>query len=66
MIAPGADDDGSGIAVLTEVLRIIVMSGYKPEKTVQIMGFAIEEIGLVGSREIASEYKRKGKNVIGM
>ena len=66
MIAPGADDDASGVAILTEVLRAIVMTKYKPEKTIHLMGFAVEEIGLVGSREIASEYRRKGKNVVGM
>ena len=66
MIAPGADDDASGVAVLTEVLRAIVRTKYKPEKTIHLIGFAVEEIGLVGSREIASEYRRKGKNVVGM
>ena len=66
MIAPGADDDASGVAVLTEVLRAIVRTKYKPEKTIYLIGFAVEEMGLVGSREIASEYRRKGKNVVGM
>ena len=66
MPAPGADDNGSGLAVLTEVLRSIVMAGYKPETTIHLIGFAIEEIGLVGSREIASAYHKQGRNVVGM
>ena len=66
MIAPGADDNASGVAVLTEVLRAIVRTKYKPEKTIHLIGFAVEEIGFPGSREIASEYRRKGKNVVGM
>ena len=66
IIAPGADDNASGVAVLTEVLRAIVRTKYKPEKTIHLIGFAVEEIGFPGSREIASEYRRKGKNVVGM
>ncbi|MFC1521646.1 M20/M25/M40 family metallo-hydrolase [Elusimicrobiota bacterium] len=64
--APGADDNGSGIAVITEALRVIVASGYHPSKTIKLMGFAAEEVGLRGSREIAAEYGSKGMNVVGM
>ena len=64
--APGADDNASGIAILTELLRLIVETGYRPEKTVQLMGFAAEEVGLVGSEEIAARYKSNGENVVGM
>ena len=64
--APGADDDGSGIAVIMEALRVIVQNGYVPKKTVQIMAFAAEELGLVGSEDIASQYRADNKNVIGM
>ena len=63
---PGADDNASGLAVLTEALRAIVAAGYQPEKTIQIMGFAGEEDGLIGSRAIAKQYNSIGKNVIGM
>ncbi|MET1256879.1 M20/M25/M40 family metallo-hydrolase [Aliikangiella maris] len=64
--APGADDNASGIAVLTETLRAIVASGFKPERTVKIMGYAAEEVGLRGSKAIAQSYKSSGKNVIGV
>lgn len=64
--APGADDNASGIAVLSEVLKAIVASNYKPKRTVQIMGFAAEEVGLRGSKAIAQDYKSLGKNVVGM
>lgn len=64
--APGADDNASGIAVLTEALKALVASGYKPQRTIQIMGFAAEEVGLRGSKAIAQDYKSQGKNVVGM
>lgn len=64
--SPGADDNASGIAVLTEALRAIVDTNYKPQKTIQIMAFAAEEVGLKGSKVIASSYRSQGKNVVGM
>ena len=64
--APGGDDNASGIAILTELLRLIVKTGYKPEKTIQLMGYAADEEGLLGSKEIAEKYESNGKNVVGM
>jgi bacterial leucyl aminopeptidase len=64
--APGADDDASGIATLTEVVHAMMVKGYKPQRTVQIMGYAAEEVGLVGSQLIVDDYKAKGKNVVGV
>ena len=64
--APGADDDASGIATLTEVLRVALAQGYRPAKTVKFMAYAAEEVGLRGSAEIAQEHKNQGRNVIGV
>lgn len=64
--APGADDNASGIAVLSEALRAIVDNNYKPQRTIKIMGFAAEEVGLRGSKAIAEQYQSDGINVVGM
>ncbi|MFA0811600.1 M28 family peptidase [Microbulbifer epialgicus] len=64
--APGADDDASGIATLTDVVNAIVATDYKPAKTLQFMGYAAEEVGLRGSDDIATDYKSQNKNVIGV
>ena len=64
--APGADDNASGIAVLTEVLEVIIEKGLRPKKTIQLMAFAAEEVGKRGSTSIASNYREKGHNVMGM
>lgn len=64
--APGADDNASGIATLTEIIRVAMESGYRPAKTVQFIAYAAEEVGLLGSREIAKKYKGEGKNVLGV
>jgi leucyl aminopeptidase len=65
-LAPGADDNASGIACLTEILRVAVTLGYRPSRTVQFYGYAAEEIGLVGSAEIAARAKTDKLNVVGV
>jgi len=64
--APGADDNASGISVVTETLRALVASGFKPNKTVKFIAYAAEEVGLRGSNAIAQDFKSSGKNVIGV
>ncbi|MBA2605936.1 MAG: M20/M25/M40 family metallo-hydrolase [Acidobacteria bacterium] len=64
--APGADDDASGIANLTEAIRVIVEKKFRPKRTVKFMAYAAEEIGLVGSNAIAADFQSRGVNVIGV
>jgi leucyl aminopeptidase len=64
--APGADDNASGIATTTEIMRVLADASYKPSKTIKFMGYAAEEVGLLGSKEIASDMKTRGVNVIGV
>ncbi len=66
MKAPGADDNASGIAVLTEILRVIMQEGYRPEKTVKIISYAAEEVGLRGSNEIATRMKSINAKILGV
>lgn len=63
-IAPGADDNASGIAVLTETLGVLLANGFQPKRTVQIMAYAAEEVGLLGSADIAQQYSSENKNVL--
>ena len=53
-IAPGADDNASGIATLTEVLTVFLATGEQPKRTIKFIGYAAEEVGLRGSGEIAT------------
>ncbi len=61
--APGADDNASGIATITEVFRVLLAIDYRPQRTVEFMAFAAEEIGLVGSFEIAEDYNNNNVDV---
>jgi len=62
--APGADDDGSGCANFMEVLRVLLMNGYQPRRTIEFIGWAAEEVGLRGANEIAQNYLDNDINVI--
>ena len=64
--APGADDDASGVASLTEAFRAAMVQGFRPQRTVKFMAYAAEEVGLRGSGEIATAYKNAGTNVVGV
>jgi leucyl aminopeptidase len=61
--APGADDNASGIASLNEMVRVLLEKNFVPNRSIEVMAFAAEEIGLVGSAEIAEEYANNGVNV---
>ncbi len=61
--APGADDNASGIAALNEMVRILLEKDFVPNRSIEVMAFAAEEIGLVGSAEIAEAYANNNVNV---
>lgn len=58
--APGAEDNGSGVAALLAVARAFTTAGVKPEKNVYFVGFAAEEPGLKGSAAFAREMAAGG------
>lgn len=64
--APGADDDASGIATLTEVMRVMLGENVQPKRTVKFIAYAAEEVGLRGSGDIATDHKNSGANVVGV
>ena len=64
--APGADDNASGIAVITEVIQILGDNSYRPTNTIQFIAYAAEEVGLMGSMEISAKYQEENKNVRGV
>ena len=65
-IAPGADDNASGIALIQEAARVYLSNGEQPKRTIQFMAYAAEEVGLRGSKEIAQQYQSQNKQVKGV
>jgi leucyl aminopeptidase len=66
MHAPGADDNASGVATVIEVFRVLVQSGFKPDRTLMFMTYAGEEVGLLGSQDIANRFRKEKKSVVGV
>lgn len=62
--APGANDDGSGVAAVLELVRI--MSARKFPCTLVFLCVSGEEHGLYGARHAASKAKDEGWNIIAM
>ena len=59
--APGANDDGSGVAALIELAR--VLSKEKLESTIILMATSGEEQGLYGAKLHAKEALAEGKDI---
>jgi Zn-dependent M28 family amino/carboxypeptidase len=62
--APGANDDGSGIAAILEMIRI--MSPQKFSATIVFMAVSGEEHGLYGAKHMATKAKEEKWNIIAM
>ncbi len=62
--SPGADDNSSGVAALLEMARIL--GGSRPDQSVELVFFALEEIGKVGSTHYAQEALTAGVDITGM
>lgn len=60
-ISPGVTDDGSGVAAVLELAR--VMSKYQFEKTIVFVAFSAEEVGLEGSKVYATQAKQHGQQI---
>ena len=62
--APGANDDGSGVAAILELVRI--MSTRKYSATIIFMAVSGEEHGLYGAKYMATKAKQENWNIIAM
>lgn len=62
--APGADRDGSGVAAMLELAR--VMAAHPSKSTIEFVAFAGEEQGVYGSSFFAAQAKAAGQNIRGV
>jgi len=60
--SPGADDDGSGTALLLEVAK--VLSQFKFNCTIEFVAFNAEELGLVGSKYYVQQASQAGEDIL--
>lgn len=61
-LGDGAHDDGAGCVQSMEVLRLLKLAGYRPQRTLRVVLFMNEENGLRGGNAYAAEAKKKNEN----
>ncbi|KAF9182232.1 Leucine aminopeptidase 1 [Haplosporangium sp. Z 11] len=64
--SPGADDDGSGTVTTLEVFRSLINIGYHPVRSIEFHWYSAEEAGLLGSQDVAEDYRCKSVEVLAM
>lgn len=63
-LAPGANDDASGVAAMLEIARIISVRGYPA--TIIFTAVSGEEHGLLGAKHLAKRAKEENWNIIAL
>jgi carboxypeptidase Q len=58
-LGTGAIDDGSGVAMVMETMRLIKQSGLTPKRTIRCVLFMNEEFGLSGARAYFAAHKKE-------
>ncbi len=61
--APGADDNGSATIVAMEAARVMKLAGYQPAATIEFTLWAAEELGLFGSKYLASVARETNRDI---
>src|SRR5690606_37049719 len=65
-VCNGADDNASGTAMVLELARAIVASGYRPRRTLLFASFSGEEMGLLGSEALAQNFPLDPSKLVAM
>ena len=56
-LGTGAVDDGAGIGVSAGAAQVIIESGFKPKRTLRVVAFGAEEVGLLGGFAYVKAHK---------
>jgi Zn-dependent M28 family amino/carboxypeptidase len=56
-LGTGALDDGAGIGISAGAAQVILESGLKPKRTIRVVAYGAEEVGLVGAFAYAKQHK---------
>jgi hypothetical protein len=55
-LGTGAVDDGAGVAITTAAVDLIRRSGLQPKRTIRVVHWGAEEVGLYGARAYAEKH----------
>jgi hypothetical protein len=67
-LSPGALDDGAGVGIVTAAAKLIMDHDHRPRRTLRVVLFGGEEVGLLGARAYAEARAEDGtlaRHVIG-
>ncbi|WP_237066776.1 M20/M25/M40 family metallo-hydrolase [Microbulbifer guangxiensis] len=60
----GALDDGAGVAIVMETARMIAELPQRPRRTLRVILYGAEEIGLVGAKQYVERHQGELDNII--
>ncbi len=63
-LGTGAIDDGAGVAITMAAADLIKRMAPRPKRTIRVVLFSAEEVGLVGARQYAERHKDNLKHLI--
>jgi hypothetical protein len=63
-LGTGALDDGAGIGISAGAAQVVLESGLKPKRTIRVVAFGAEEVGLLGGFAYAERHKDNLENHI--
>ncbi|MEO1014000.1 MAG: M20/M25/M40 family metallo-hydrolase [Pseudomonadota bacterium] len=55
-LGTGAVDDGAGVAITTAAAKLVMRAGGKPRRTIRVVMWGSEEVGLYGARAYAKAH----------
>ncbi len=56
-LGTGAIDDGAGIGISAGAAKVILESGLKPKRTIRVIAYGAEEVGLLGGYAYRDQHK---------
>jgi len=63
-LAYGAMDDGAGVWVTYEAIRVLLALGMRPKRTIRVVAFVGEELGVFGGQAYAKQHAAEVNNTI--
>ncbi len=63
LLAPGADDNASGVAATIEIARVLKKINYQSVTSIRFIAFSCEEAGRLGSTDYAKKARIENKDI---
>ncbi len=64
-LGTGAIDDGAGVGITSATAKLILDRGKKPKRTIRLVLFGSEEVGLIGAKAYAKKHESQlGKHFV--